>query len=107
VSATMTDLVKVMFELKSLFDKYAGKDGDPSSLSKPELAQLLQIDSTKDEVSTKDGTIFHQESQLMDKFFSDLDSDKDGVVNFQEFVVLVATLCTLMLTNTYFQSGNC
>ena len=57
----MSDLVKMMLDIKSLFEKYAGKDGDPTSLSKQELAQLLQIDSLK--VSTKDGEIFHQESR--------------------------------------------
>merc|ERR1739838_512399 len=84
-SATMSTLLKAMSDLKSVFDKYAGKDGDNKTLSKAELTVLLRTELP--------GAGSKAE---MDKFFSMLDHDKDGVVDFTEYVTFVASLTVII-----------
>uniref|UniRef100_A0A8C4NS12 Protein S100 n=1 Tax=Dicentrarchus labrax TaxID=13489 RepID=A0A8C4NS12_DICLA len=58
------------FGLISVFHSYSGKEGDKYKLSKGEMKNLLQ-------------------GELI---MGDLDENKDGEVDFQEFIVLVAAL---------------
>ncbi|XP_017323586.1 ictacalcin-like [Ictalurus punctatus] len=86
----MSDLQKGMALLISTFHKYSGKEGDKLTLTKGELKDLL----------TKElGDIFGKSSDQakVDKIFKDLDANADGVVDFQEYVTLVA--CLTMLCN--------
>ncbi|KAK3551547.1 hypothetical protein QTP70_019817 [Hemibagrus guttatus] len=79
--------------LISAFHNYSGKEGDKFTLSKSELKELL----------TKElGDIFakSQDAKALDKIFKDLDANADGVVDFQEYVTLVA--CITMLCNKSF-----
>ncbi|XP_032414021.1 ictacalcin-like [Xiphophorus hellerii] len=72
--------------LKKTFDKYAGSDGDKGTLSKKELTVML-----KAEIPGVGG----DKQEEVDKFFKMLDEDGDGVVDFNEYIVFVATLAML------------
>ncbi|XP_071326006.1 ictacalcin-like [Trachinotus anak] len=82
----MPRLVGAMAALLTVFNEYAGKDGDEKTLTRAELIELLHNefpvtgDSNKAEV---------------DEFFSMLDGDKDGVVDFKEYVTFVTALTVL------------
>ncbi|TKS82097.1 Ictacalcin [Collichthys lucidus] len=79
----MSDLTKALAMLQATFDKYAGKDGDSNTLSKAELADLLHKELPFGESIDK---------AKVDNFFSMLDNDKDGVVDFTEYVTFVTAL---------------
>ncbi|XP_044215666.1 ictacalcin-like [Thunnus albacares] len=81
--ATMSGLIQAMSLLKITFEKYAGKDGNKQSLTKAELSDLLRAELPQAGTSSK---------AEVDKFFSMLDNDKDGVVDFKEYVTFVAAL---------------
>ncbi|KAI5759063.1 unnamed protein product [Gulo gulo] len=66
-------------ELKSIFEKYAAKEGDPDQLSKEELKLLIQ---------TEFPSLLKGPSTL-DDLFQELDKNGDGEVSFEEFQVLV------------------
>ncbi|XP_027783228.2 protein S100-G [Marmota flaviventris] len=66
-------------ELKSIFEKYAAKEGDPDQLSKDELKLLIQ---------TEFPTLL-KGSSTIDNLFKELDKNGDGEVSFEEFQVLV------------------
>ncbi|XP_047455779.1 protein S100-A1 [Mugil cephalus] len=78
LQGAMEDLIKVFY-------RYSGKEGDKYKLNKQELKNLL-----KDELS--DFLSGPNESTVVEKIMNDLDENKDGQVDFQEFVVLVAAL---------------
>ncbi|XP_072099955.1 protein S100-P-like [Mobula birostris] len=81
----MTDLEMCIGALLGVFDKYAGRDGDPNTLTKCEVRDLVKAELPgllKDQ-SGKEG---------VDKIMKDLDSDGDGLMNFQEFAVLVISI---------------
>ncbi|KAM6995158.1 protein S100-A1 [Tautogolabrus adspersus] len=78
LQSSMEDLIKV-------FHSYSGKEGDKYKLSKAELKNLLQGELSDFLAASKDPLV-------VDKIMSDLDENKDGEVEFQEFVVLVAAL---------------
>ncbi|KAJ8378599.1 hypothetical protein AAFF_G00238110 [Aldrovandia affinis] len=84
---------RAMAQLIETFNKYSGKEGDKLTLTKGELKELLDAEL---------GDIFGKTSDkgAMDKIFKDLDSNKDNVVDFQEYVTLVA--CLTMLCNDFF-----
>lgn len=52
VSVTMSGLTQVVEILKATFDKYAGKEGDKSTLTKKELGELLRNELPSEGVST-------------------------------------------------------
>ncbi|XP_058242134.1 ictacalcin-like [Hemibagrus wyckioides] len=89
----LTQLQQGMGILIATFHKYSGKEGDKLTLSKGELKDLLT-----DEL----GDIFGKSSDkaALDKIFKDLDANADGVVDFQEYVTLVA--CITMMCNEFF-----
>ncbi|CAJ1062310.1 hypothetical protein PFLUV_G00085310 [Xyrichtys novacula] len=83
LKTTMSDLNEAVSLLKKTFYKYSQKDGDPETLSKRELTELLH-----NELDLK--ACSHDEKVC--KFFSTLDFDKDGVIDFKEYVISVITL---------------
>ncbi|XP_046872494.1 ictacalcin-like [Hypomesus transpacificus] len=89
----MSDIQKAMALLIGAFHKYSGKEGDKTTLSKGELKDLLN-----NELKDILGKIADQAA--VDKIFKDLDANKDGIVDFQEYVTLVA--CLTMMCNEFF-----
>ncbi|XP_050987234.1 ictacalcin-like [Labeo rohita] len=83
-----------MATLITVFYKYSGKERDKLTLSKGELRDLL---------SSEMGNILgkSQDKPALDKIFKDLDANKDGTVDFQEYITLVA--CITMFCNEFFQ----
>uniref|UniRef100_A0A8C7SRK7 Protein S100 n=1 Tax=Oncorhynchus mykiss TaxID=8022 RepID=A0A8C7SRK7_ONCMY len=80
---------------RTVFDNYSGSDGDKHKLNKGELKQLLN--------SELPGTylLFQKDPMLLEKIMKVLDSNKDNEVDFNEYVVLVATLT--VACNDFFQ----
>ncbi|XP_019601889.1 protein S100-G [Rhinolophus sinicus] len=66
-------------ELKSIFEKYAAREGDPNQLSKNELTLLIQ---------TEFPSLLKGPSTLED-LFKELDKNGDGEVSFEEFQVVL------------------
>ncbi|XP_060906466.1 ictacalcin-like [Labrus mixtus] len=83
---TMSELLQAMNLLKKVFDKYAGKDGDCKSLSKGELGDLLSNELCGGKA---------MKEKDVERFFADLNNDKDAVIDFQEYVTFVAALTAL------------
>ncbi|XP_006264402.2 protein S100-A1 isoform X2 [Alligator mississippiensis] len=88
-----SQLESAMMTLITIFHKYSGKEGDKYKLSKKELKDLLQGELSSFLEVQKD-------TSAMDKIMQDLDEDRDGEVDFQEYVVLVAALT--VACNTFF-----
>uniref|UniRef100_A0A3P9JGQ9 EF-hand domain-containing protein n=1 Tax=Oryzias latipes TaxID=8090 RepID=A0A3P9JGQ9_ORYLA len=76
----MTTIFEAIGILRKVFDKFAGKEGDAKTLTKKELTDLLKEQLGGAPPKQAD----------MDKFFKMLDDDGDGVVDFNEYVVLCA-----------------
>uniref|UniRef100_A0A3Q0RFD6 Protein S100 n=1 Tax=Amphilophus citrinellus TaxID=61819 RepID=A0A3Q0RFD6_AMPCI len=70
-------LTQAMADLIVVFYKYSGNEGDKYTLTKWELKNLLQNDLC---------------SSGMLGIMRELDDNKDGVVDFKEFVVLVTAV---------------
>ncbi|XP_007544679.1 protein S100-P-like [Poecilia formosa] len=83
----MSKLLGAIGILKQTFDEYAGTDGDKTTLSKKEIAAML-----KKELPGAGG----DKKEEVDQFFKMLDEDGDGVVNFNEYIIFVATLALLL-----------
>ncbi|XP_032829782.1 protein S100-A1 isoform X2 [Petromyzon marinus] len=81
----MSDLEGCMTTLIAVFHAYSGKEGDKYKLNKGELKELLTNELSGFLGSQKDAA-------AVDKVMKDLDSNKDGEVDFQEFIILVAAL---------------
>ncbi|XP_028617835.1 protein S100-G isoform X2 [Grammomys surdaster] len=62
-------------EMKSIFQKYATKEGDPNQLSKEELKLLIQAEFPN----------LLKDSSTLDNLFKDLDKNGDGEVSYEEF----------------------
>uniref|UniRef100_A0A3Q3W090 Protein S100 n=1 Tax=Mola mola TaxID=94237 RepID=A0A3Q3W090_MOLML len=80
----MSAIMQAMKLIKDTFDKYAGKEGDKDTLTKKEVVALLQTEFPE-----------ATNQAAMDKFFNNLDNDRDGVVSFEEFVTFVAVMICL------------
>ncbi|XP_040901171.1 ictacalcin-like [Toxotes jaculatrix] len=76
-------LLKAMEVLMATFNKYAGKEGDAKTLTKSELTDLLRNEFFGGQIPDK---------ATVEQFFSDLDNDKSGVVDFKEYATFVAAL---------------
>ncbi|XP_077319987.1 protein S100-A1-like [Lithobates pipiens] len=89
----MSKLEKAMDTLIDVFHTYSAREGDKHKLCKRELKDLLQnelgeyLEEQKDAIS-------------VDKILKELDENGDGEVDFQEFVILVASLT--VACNTFF-----
>ncbi|KAM9262418.1 LOW QUALITY PROTEIN: protein S100-Z [Morus bassanus] len=82
-----TLLEDVMDTLIRIFHHYSGKEGDRYKLSKGELKELLTSELTDFLSGQKDPLLFGE-------IMKDLDSNKDNevILDFNEFVILVAAL---------------
>ncbi|XP_063067479.1 protein S100-Z [Engraulis encrasicolus] len=87
-------LEAAMDSLITVFHNYSGSEGDKNKLNKGELKELLNSELTDFLRSQKDPL-------LVEKIMSDLDSNQDNEVDFNEFVVLVAALT--VACNDFFQ----
>ncbi|XP_008278606.1 ictacalcin-like [Stegastes partitus] len=84
----MSDVETAMKLLIKAFHKYSGKEGDASTLTKGELKDLLQTELA--------GFIGKSTDKAgIDKIYSNLDSNSDGLVDFTEYVTLVCSITTL------------
>ncbi|XP_068586059.1 protein S100-A1-like [Cebidichthys violaceus] len=84
----MTSQLQIAVEgLINVFRSYSEKEegGDKYKLSKAALKNLLEGEIADFPADSKD-------SKVVDNIFTTLDENKDGEVDFQEFVVLVAAL---------------
>ncbi|MGH0187181.1 UNVERIFIED_CONTAM: hypothetical protein FKN15_023885 [Acipenser sinensis] len=81
----VSELERAMESLIKVFHAYSGKEGDKYKLSKVEMKSLLQGELCCFLSASKDPNV-------VDQIMRDLDENKDGEVDFQEFVVLVASL---------------
>ncbi|XP_038624776.1 protein S100-A1 [Tachyglossus aculeatus] len=80
-----SELEQAMESLINIFHTHSGKEGDKYKLSKKELKELLQAELA--------GFLdVQRDTEVVDKILKDLDENGDGEVDFQEYVVLVATL---------------
>ncbi|CAO2592539.1 Protein S100-A1 [Lemmus lemmus] len=73
-----------METLLKVFHVHSGKEGDKYKLSKKELKDLLQMELSGFLDVQKD-------ADAVDKVVKELDENGDGEVDFQEYVVLVAS----------------
>ncbi|GAA6103603.1 protein S100-A1 [Tachysurus ichikawai] len=81
----VSQLENAMDSLIKVFHTYSSKEGDKYKLSKAEMKSLLQGELNDFLAASKDPLV-------VEKIMSDLDENRDGEVDFQEFVVLVAAL---------------
>ncbi|XP_005741909.1 protein S100-P-like [Pundamilia nyererei] len=81
----MTQLQMSMCLMLDTFEKYAKTDGDPNSLSKSEVKTLLEKEMPEMISGAKD-------KKAVDDLVKALDFDGDGVVDFEEFMAVVAAL---------------
>ncbi|XP_023686276.1 protein S100-A1-like [Paramormyrops kingsleyae] len=80
-----SQLQSVMESLIAVFHKYSSKEGDEHKLSNAEMKSLLQNE-------LREFLAVSQDPMFVEKLMNDLDENRDGEVDFKEFVVLVATL---------------
>ncbi|KAK5850581.1 hypothetical protein PBY51_001449 [Eleginops maclovinus] len=78
--AFVSILLQAMGKLQCIFDKYAGVDGDKSTMTKKELAELLR--NELGEVDPKQ----------VENILAELDKDNSGTVSFAEFTVIAVQL---------------
>ncbi|KAJ8354613.1 hypothetical protein SKAU_G00221800 [Synaphobranchus kaupii] len=81
----VSKLENAMESLIRVFHEYSSKEGDKYKLSKVELKSLLHGELCDFLAASKDPMVVEQ-------IMTDLDENRDGEVDFQEFVVLVAAL---------------
>ncbi|KAM4013834.1 protein S100-A1 isoform 1-T1 [Anomaloglossus baeobatrachus] len=92
-SEMSSQLEGAMETLINVFHTYSAREGDKFKLSRRELKDLLQNELGEYLETQKDaGTV--------DKIMKELDENGDGEVDFQEFVILVASLT--VACNTFF-----
>ncbi|XP_069601645.1 protein S100-A1-like [Ranitomeya imitator] len=93
-TSEMSSQLEVAMEtLINVFHTYSAREGDKFKLSRRELKDLLQNELGEYLETQKDaGTV--------DKIMKELDENGDGEVDFQEFVILVASLT--VACNTFF-----
>ncbi|CAL8287715.1 unnamed protein product [Merluccius merluccius] len=91
-----SQLESAMESLIKVFYLYSGKEGDKYKLSKGELVNLLKHELADFLAGSNDPLV-------VDNMMQDLDENQDGDVDFQEFVVLVATL-TVACNEFFIQS---
>ncbi|OCT66706.1 protein S100-A1 [Xenopus laevis] len=90
-------LVQAIDTLISVFHTYSGREGDKCKLSKREMRDLIQNELAEYLETQKD-------AMSVDKIMSELDENGDGEVDFQEFVILVASLT--VACNSFFNHEN-
>uniref|UniRef100_A0A8C6VU87 Protein S100 n=1 Tax=Nothobranchius furzeri TaxID=105023 RepID=A0A8C6VU87_NOTFU len=84
---------KAMENLIKVFYRYSGKEGDKYKLNKKEMRNMLQEELAEFLTVIVELIIWGQMKPMpITNIMRDLDENKDGEVDFQEFVVLVAAL---------------
>ncbi|XP_020795401.1 protein S100-G-like [Boleophthalmus pectinirostris] len=81
----MCDLGGKVGDLKKAFDEYAGREGDPNTLTKRELKAMIQ---DKMGPALKDAKC----PDKLDKIFECMDKNGDGEVDFAEFMQAIGML---------------
>nr|XP_061839361.1 ictacalcin-like [Nerophis lumbriciformis] len=79
-------LICGMVLLQECFYEHAKKSGDPKTITKGDFAEMLRKDCCMD---VKD-------ADKKKSFFESLDSNGDGVIDFTEFCVLMASFMMMM-----------
>ncbi|CAD7674840.1 unnamed protein product [Nyctereutes procyonoides] len=90
----MTKLEDHLEGIVDVFHRYSARVGHPDTLSKGEMKQLIVKELPNTLKNTKD-------QATVDKLFQDLDADKDGQVNFNEFISLVSVVLDTSHRNTH------
>ncbi|XP_061674203.1 ictacalcin-like [Syngnathoides biaculeatus] len=85
----MGEVQGAIFLLINAFEKYAGTDGDKSTMSKGEVKEMFKKEFGMELEKAKG-------QEGIDKIFKDLDSNSDNKVDFQEFVCLVASIAMVL-----------
>ncbi|XP_030606267.1 protein S100-A1 [Archocentrus centrarchus] len=80
-----SSLTQAMADLIVVFYKYSGNEGDKYTLTKSELKNLLQNEFGESMNAAHDISV-------VEGIMRELDDNKDGVVDFKEFVVLVTAV---------------
>ncbi|KAM8881043.1 protein S100-P-like [Synchiropus picturatus] len=85
----MSDLTVAMALLMKVFDKYASLEGDPKTLNKAEVKNLLtaELPGLEKAIECKD---------MVASLIKDLDINKDQEIDFTEFMVLVTALSCVL-----------
>ncbi|XP_053716766.1 protein S100-P-like [Synchiropus splendidus] len=85
----MSDLTVAMALLMKVFDKYASVDGDPKTLNKAEVKNLLtaELPGLEQAIECKD---------MAASLIKDLDINSDDKLDFTEFMVLVTALSCIL-----------
>uniref|UniRef100_A0A667IN07 Protein S100 n=1 Tax=Lynx canadensis TaxID=61383 RepID=A0A667IN07_LYNCA len=95
LTATMAyPLEKALDVMVSTFHKYSGKEGDKFKLNKSELKELLTRELPSFLGKRTDDAAFQ-------RLMSNLDSNKDNEVDFQEYCVFLS--CVAMMCNEFFE----
>ncbi|MBN3309653.1 S100 calcium binding protein T [Amia ocellicauda] len=81
----MSKLESAMALMIETFHSYSGREGNKFTLSKGELKDLLTNELGSYLGDPKD-------KATVDRVMNDLDSNKDGEVDFTEFIILVGAL---------------
>ncbi|XP_072473757.1 protein S100-P [Notamacropus eugenii] len=84
----MSELEKAMGMLIDVFDRYAGAESKKETLTKQELKALLEKEFPN---FVKNG----KNNEAVNKLFENLDNNKDSEVDFNEFIVFVASLTAI------------
>ncbi|XP_058015806.1 protein S100-A4-like isoform X1 [Ahaetulla prasina] len=90
-----TPLEKALDTMVVTFHKYSQKEGDQFKLNNMELKELLKQELPGFISKKKDESTFQ-------KIMSNLDSNKDNQVDFQEYATFLA--CIAMACNDFFHS---
>ncbi|KAK6467045.1 protein S100-A1-like [Huso huso] len=90
----MSQLEGAMAAMIKVFHKYSGKEGDKYTLSNGELKDLI-----KNELGNFLGD--PKDKGAVDGIMKQLDANKDGQVDFNEYVVLIGALT--MACNEFFK----
>ncbi|XP_027142525.1 protein S100-A1 [Larimichthys crocea] len=94
MSSSLQDSMEGLIQV---FHSYSGREGDKYKLSKAELITLLNGELSELMTACNDPT-------MVDKIMKNLDDNKDGEVDFQEFVNLVSAIT--VLCNEFFVEYN-
>ncbi|XP_076610853.1 ictacalcin-like [Chaetodon auriga] len=84
----MSDVNTAMALLINCFSRYAGKEGNPHTLTKAELKDLLQ-----NELAELLGKA--SDKSALDKIFKELDANQDNSVDFAEFGRMIFSLTVM------------
>lgn len=119
-ASSMSDVCTAMSLLIKSFSKYAGREGDPHTLSKAELKELLQNElgellkvagrplrfhcSASDSAPERCCLLCHLQDTTnkgaVDVIFKDLDTNKDNSVDFNEYGRMI--FCLTGMCHEYF-----